>query len=1154
MSKKNKDKESKSLYIPRWHITPTAPSGSYQDGGGLDPIPTKEEIDLTQDLTEKTMSGSMGKNTLPYEGPSGHSLFSALEAQIKYNKRVRDYNSLLGEDTYERAKLKDFRGKGQVAKFEGGGAIGVSENVLAAQGGAGDAISGMTAQESGGGGMSAGTFGMLANTGSTIGTGIIDYNSRNAATDRMNNKDVSRATGKSALSGMAKGASTGAQIGSVVPGIGTVIGGVVGAVGGLVAGAGMGNIKAREQQKEMKDSLMDRYYGANGGKLPEPSTDYYAYGGMLEYRDGGIYVKPDKRNTFNAAAKTRNLDAQSFASSILGNSEDIKPFMTKRANGGPMPGDPPEGDEPLFVDPTDVYEGGPGWEDYLVWREKMNQYESYQAEVNKMKSSGYDLVGDVPTSDFESQRKANSWDKGFSVPETASGVTKFKLTEGVESPDYTPADSLGTGTGAGSNQYIPAFNKPEGSFNVVKSPAEIKAEEETAAWDNYTSKAGVKGFYKEWVPQEYDASTGTTKPGYYDYTPTDQEGTGGNWISSDRLPADQREKILQTSSFQFQGGGHLSEAPPLTENTLGNFKAQKKKRFGLSTLELEGEKHRKNYGGGLPMKSGGMMYQDGGQLEVTEYNGPRHENGGIAIGPNAEVEGGEVRVEDYIFSDTLSPEDKGPTFAKLAKKINKKYEERPADGPSERAKKKELGALMKANEMSRQKEDYNKAAEETTLVRKYGGMIQYKNGGVLIDKSNRDEFTKAAKDNNMAVHEFAANIMRTKKRMGGKTSYSNGGKMSYETGGKLGGNPDKILGDRKKSLEALEAEQAAIADKINNGKATRKEIKRFDNISNERLNLQKEITDLEYKIESDPNNIDFYEDFQSTAFNEQGQPISTTSREGLPIMRETPEDFQLQPFQTNEGPEDISLMDKAQVNPLYNPAAEVEPLKAPEELKAGTSSTNTSEDQQKKMKFGREEAALLASNLPGIQNLMSSLSPEITTFDRVDPELIDLSKQRQLTADEAAMARKVARGNVRGNAKSSGEALSALSASSAAITRNKMQTDLQSYLSEETTNAQIENQAENLNTQITNQEIVANEQNRAMADSLAGLGLSDLSNNFQGYFRDKGLAEENERYNKQTISLVNEMFPNYKWNIDPDQDKYMIEFVNKSNKPGNIGG
>lgn len=68
----------------------------------------------------------------------------------------------------------------------------------------------------------------------------------------------------------------------------------------------------------------------------------------------------------------------------------------------------------------------------------------------------------------------------------------------------------------------------------------------------------------------------------------------------------------------------------------------------------------------LYARDGGMLYDDGGQLPklaangalpgtYNEYNGNPHELGGIKVGPNAEVEDGEVRWGDYVYSDSLQP-------------------------------------------------------------------------------------------------------------------------------------------------------------------------------------------------------------------------------------------------------------------------------------------------------------------------------------------------------------------------------------------------------------------------------------------------------------------------------------------------------------------
>ncbi|RUP37506.1 MAG: hypothetical protein EKK63_14655 [Acinetobacter sp.] len=71
------------------------------------------------------------------------------------------------------------------------------------------------------------------------------------------------------------------------------------------------------------------------------------------------------------------------------------------------------------------------------------------------------------------------------------------------------------------------------------------------------------------------------------------------------------------------------------------------------------------YGGPLTKS----LYSNKGQINQTssntaEVHGPSHEEGGVPVGNNTELEGGESMTEDYVFSDRLG-------FASMHKKIAK---------------------------------------------------------------------------------------------------------------------------------------------------------------------------------------------------------------------------------------------------------------------------------------------------------------------------------------------------------------------------------------------------------------------------------------------------------------------------------------------------
>jgi|TARA_B110000908_G_scaffold172692_1_gene242053 hypothetical protein len=111
-------------------------------------------------------------------------------------------------------------------------------------------------------------------------------------------------------------------------------------------------------------------------------------------------------------------------------------------------------------------------------------------------------------------------------------------------------------------------------------------------------------------------------------------------------------------------GAALGLTTGLIGGATGATKADEKynKGFKEDYKITQGKEHQQLYaenGGLIPVEygGGGQLPNDDGNLPGTfnEFHGNTHEQGGIQVGPNAEVETGEVRWEDYIFSDALSP-------------------------------------------------------------------------------------------------------------------------------------------------------------------------------------------------------------------------------------------------------------------------------------------------------------------------------------------------------------------------------------------------------------------------------------------------------------------------------------------------------------------
>jgi len=118
------------------------------------------------------------------------------------------------------------------------------------------------------------------------------------------------------------------------------------------------------------------------------------------------------------------------------------------------------------------------------------------------------------------------------------------------------------------------------------------------------------------------------------------------------------------------------------------------------------------YSTGMNPYGNSTMYAEGGDLQqgmtrqgMTQFKGPRHEQGGIPLGDTlTEVEGGEVRVGNYVFSDRLGvPNGKG-SFAALAQSIQKKYSKSsPNDVISKKSMNRELAQLAQVQEGEKQK-------------------------------------------------------------------------------------------------------------------------------------------------------------------------------------------------------------------------------------------------------------------------------------------------------------------------------------------------------------------------------------------------------------------------------------------------------------------
>lgn len=228
------------------------------------------------------------------------------------------------------------------------------------------------------------------------------------------------------------------------------------------------------------------------------------------------------------------------------------------------------------------------------------------------------------------------------------------------------------------------------------------------------------------------------------------------------------------------------------------------------------------------LKCGGKLrkYQTGGQL--TEFNGLTHEQGGLPLGEIAEVEDGETKYSDFIFSDSINYNNK-KTFADQSKKINKKYSLRPNDKFSIESKERELAKLAEQQEMLK---GLNEQGYQTNFknggrielipskynnnIRSNNGRIKMKNGGGFDpNKKYTEKELMDLKAIEVSSPPSEDNWIQIKSSDTGKTFYVLPGTSGELTMGKIkpstniGGDPgekqgiDAILKHSKKAGKFL---------------------------------------------------------------------------------------------------------------------------------------------------------------------------------------------------------------------------------------------------------------------------------------------------------------------------------------------------------------
>jgi len=178
-------------------------------------------------------------------------------------------------------------------------------------------------------------------------------------------------------------------------------------------------------------------------------------------------------------------------------------------------------------------------------------------------------------------------------------------------------------------------------------------------------------------------------------------------------------------------------------------------------------------------------------------------------------------------------------------------------------------------------------------------------------------------------------------------------------------------------------------------------------------------------------------------------------------------------------------------------------------------------------------AGSLLNSAGDIYNLAQGLQgPDNISLDRINPEELDLERQREMARRQNAAASAMQNENVRNFASSSGSALSSLSAGNAALNQTLSNQIAQSKLNEDTQNVGIRNRAEAQNQAISTQEQLLNLQAEAKAQDAIQAGISGIGGNAAQGLLDIRQSNQVDQTNDQQMNAMNSILKNFLVNKD----------------------
>jgi hypothetical protein len=513
--------------------------------------------------------------------------------------------------------------------------------------------------------------------------------------------------------------------------------------------------------------------------------------------------------------------------------------------------------------------------------------------------------------------------------------------------------------------------------------------------------------------------------------------------------------------------------------------------------------------------------------DITKFTGPSHEQGGIAIGQNVEVEGGELMTPSKIvMSDRLGPNGKkGPTYAELAEKLRKRKEKRPGDKLSAEAVDREIAAL----------EQLQESDPNILAAREKSNKQMMALGGPLEEDPINPQAFASLFGNNPSNALNYLNPEQTQQALSHLTSIFpqlEKNKDQYATRledyqANMGSTPFTGLVGMGAQSRADDASGAA--NKANMAANALNAVGGFNNatrpfqtpFNNNNMELVQPIAPYEIGTMLDSQGNSNYR--HPGFINRDPAILSNRTNLDKPLPGEFDEfvprpnvkikDFKGSPGTTIPYGEDTSSVTTDWYNNIdtFN-------KNNPE----NNAQVNTL-DSVKPNPWGYAAQAIG----PLAQGLYAALTPaENTQFERINPAMMNLDTARQGMRRNASLSQANAR-RMNAGARTVGANIAANTASNVGISRGLQDGFLNSYLQENMYNTNATNQARQANASIAMQERDANDRNEAQRRNMIFNSIGNLGTGLAAGLSENTALQAQELMNQRYLNMANSMFSNY---------------------------